>query len=393
MISRKIEGMDKFVPKQGTQALVTPVEDLAELTQTINSVRTTLVPFVTSSKKVKIVAETSFEICIKGIKESLESILKYFKDLETEFSIYTWKTQKVIVYRFDFLLRQRLDQFQTLFNVEEGAKPTKTNKNIINAQILDPEGKDMWLKSFGETLMVPWNVFISTFEAYLGIPLKDDLDVLKQYLDFTKIDHVTAYEFGVFMKWFGPLKGCISRLTDPAYGGYLGGFIPAVEANLLLENKKDGTYLVRCSKTQPGSFAVTFVDSSHRVKHCLLHSSLPSGLTLKNPPTVFASLKEFAESHTNKLKIPLGNSFTKGKGFQFDQEAAAAPGPANPAAPASGGRELSADALCIVCMDAVKNTVFLECGHLACCTTCSDKLKLCPVCRNQITRVVPIFQA
>jgi len=69
------------------------------------------------------------------------------------------------------------------------------------------------------------------------------------------------------------------------------GYVPAVEASLLLEGKKEGTYLIRFSKTQPGSFAVTFVDNVGKIKHCLLYAVNPSGLTLKSPPTVYSSLK------------------------------------------------------------------------------------------------------
>jgi len=210
-------------------------------------------------------------------------------------------------------------------------------------------------------------------------------------LDFTKNDHVSCYEFSVFLKWFGPLKGCCQRMLESVQGGLLCGFVPAVEANLLLEGKRDGTFLIRCSKTQPGSFAVTFVDSMQKVKHCLLYFVPPHGLSLKNPPTVYASLKEFADSHTNKLKHPLGNRFTLKKklpGFAYDGKIS--DGPENKdnssTSPTDGN-------LCIVCMDAPFETVFLECGHLACCSTCSEKLKLCPICRNTITRVVPIFRA
>jgi hypothetical protein len=44
-----------------------------------------------------------------------------------------------------------------------------------------------------------------------------------------------------------------------------------------------------------------------------------------------------------------------------------------------------------VCLDAPRNTVFLECGHVACCRNCSKRLSDCPVCRQRIVRVVDIF--
>jgi len=49
-ITKQIESTDNLVPKQQL-GNVTPVADLQELTTSVNSVRTTLVPFVTSSKK------------------------------------------------------------------------------------------------------------------------------------------------------------------------------------------------------------------------------------------------------------------------------------------------------------------------------------------------------
>jgi hypothetical protein len=77
--------------------------------------------------------------------------------------------------------------------------------------------------------------------------------------DFTLDGFVTPFEFNTFLEWFGPLKNSHKRLLQPLKAGMLSGFIPAIEANELLKNKPAGTYLIRYSKTHPGSFAVTFV--------------------------------------------------------------------------------------------------------------------------------------
>jgi hypothetical protein len=63
-ISKQIEGSDALVPKHQQQATgISLTTDLQELVTTVNSVRTTLVPFVTSSKKSKSVAELpAFEV-------------------------------------------------------------------------------------------------------------------------------------------------------------------------------------------------------------------------------------------------------------------------------------------------------------------------------------------
>ncbi len=202
------------------------------------------------------------------------------------------------------------------------------------------------------------------------------------------------YEFSIFLKWFGPIKGAVSRIIEGIKTGVLCGFIPAIEANLYLEREKEGTFLIRYSKTHPGSFAVTFVDSSHKVKHCLLYSVAPYGLSLRNPPTIFMSIREFTEGHTSKLKIPYGNDYTLSRKLSFPYRGTLPSNidDNNNNNPINLPTNFGLDNQCVVCMDAPLQTVFLECGHLACCTNCSEKLKLCPICRNTITRVVPIYR-
>jgi len=48
--------------------------------------------------------------------------------------------------------------------------------------------------------------------------------------------------------------------------------------------------------------------------------------------------------------------------------------------------------ICVICMDKKIDTVILECAHSAVCMVCSGTLKICPICRGNITRVVKIFQ-
>ena len=37
--------------------------------------------------------------------------------------------------------------------------------------------------------------------------------------------------------------------------------------------------------------------------------------------------------------------------------------------------------ICVICYERAKNTIFIPCGHLACCDTCAAGLHRCPVCR------------
>ena len=47
--------------------------------------------------------------------------------------------------------------------------------------------------------------------------------------------------------------------------------------------------------------------------------------------------------------------------------------------------------ICRICMDLSIDTVFLPCGHLVCCSTCSHALRNCPICRSLIRGTVKAF--
>ncbi|XVE77739.1 hypothetical protein DITRI_Ditri13aG0086800 [Diplodiscus trichospermus] len=48
--------------------------------------------------------------------------------------------------------------------------------------------------------------------------------------------------------------------------------------------------------------------------------------------------------------------------------------------------------LCVICLEQEYNAVFIQCGHMCCCTTCSSHLTNCPLCRRRIEQVVKVFR-
>jgi hypothetical protein len=52
---------------------------------------------------------------------------------------------------------------------------------------------------------------------------------------------------------------------------------------------------------------------------------------------------------------------------------------------------------CIICYDAVINTVILPCGHLCICWECSntltEKKSNCPLCRQPIDKIIKTYKA
>nr|XP_060613427.1 E3 ubiquitin-protein ligase LRSAM1 isoform X2 [Anolis sagrei ordinatus] len=75
-----------------------------------------------------------------------------------------------------------------------------------------------------------------------------------------------------------------------------------------------------------------------------------------------------------------------------------------PSAPASREETPSAEAPsapppeeqhceCVVCMEQQAQVIFLNCGHVCCCQTCSDALSTCPLCRQDIVHRIRIFHS
>ncbi|RXN10340.1 E3 ubiquitin- ligase LRSAM1 [Labeo rohita] len=46
---------------------------------------------------------------------------------------------------------------------------------------------------------------------------------------------------------------------------------------------------------------------------------------------------------------------------------------------------------CVVCMEDESQVIFLPCGHVCCCQTCSSALQSCPLCRGSISQRVRLY--
>jgi hypothetical protein len=54
-------------------------------------------------------------------------------------------------------------------------------------------------------------------------------------------------------------------------------------------------------------------------------------------------------------------------------------------------KEIEKD-MCHLCYERPIDTVILECGHRVMCFRCSGNLRACPVCRQDISRLIRTFQ-
>jgi hypothetical protein len=148
----------------------------------------------------------------------------------------------------------------------------------------------MWEKLFGlENNLIEWHKFVKGMAEFLKQKwtLQEEM-ILRRVLDDRCLGSVTPYKFSQFLRGFGPLKDCVAnakrvrlRLASrPFYPSprqvvcivscfvqllsepWFHGFLSRREVGALLSGAKVGTFLVRFSKSQPGSFALCFVSQN-----------------------------------------------------------------------------------------------------------------------------------
>ncbi|KAJ2850020.1 hypothetical protein IWW36_002205 [Coemansia brasiliensis] len=71
---------------------------------------------------------------------------------------------------------------------------------------------------------------------------------------------------------------------------------------------------------------------------------------------------------------------------------------ANAAADSPSSEQPSEDNTCKICLDAITNCVFLNCGHMCACLECGNRIidssrRECPICREYIAKVIHVFRA
>jgi len=53
--------------------------------------------------------------------------------------------------------------------------------------------------------------------------------------------------------------------------------------------------------------------------------------------------------------------------------------------------ELQEKRSCQICLQRIRDVIFIPCNHVACCTTCGNTLLRCPLCTTKITKIQRIY--
>jgi hypothetical protein len=217
-------------------------------------------------------------------------------------------------------MRRKLEKQNTLITIELGLmlgakkkKPTSSSGHSNR----DIDGRGLWEDQFGlENPSVEWSVFISGFKDCLGIAIStDDEEMLRGIIDHSNTGYISLFRLTEFLKGFGPPRACIPMMKRILGENWFYHFLSQKEAKHLLYGEKVGTYLVRFSKSRPGSFALEFVYKT-RVQSVIVESCMPEGLKIREQgelERVFQDIYGILSKYQKLLVHPLQTGLPIGK--------------------------------------------------------------------------------
>jgi len=120
--------------------------------------------------------EVSFDIFIQGIKDTVvkerDELLKK-EVIEKKVR----EESKITLYRLDFLLRQRLDQFIAIFGDNSSYKNGKLDL------ISDTQGRLFWTKYIGEKMLfTPWKKLITSLATHLELTIPEQTEEILAHI-------------------------------------------------------------------------------------------------------------------------------------------------------------------------------------------------------------------
>lgn len=148
------------------------------------------------------------------------------------------------------------------------------------------------------------NTFLSTKIS------EEDEQILSSIIDHSHTGYVSAFRFSEFLKGFGPIKKAISKMSRVVREPWFYHFLSQKEAKHLLYGEKPATFLVRFSKSRPGSFALEFV-FRNRVQSVIIEGCMPEGLKVREQgelERVFEDIYGILEKYRKLLVYPFRTS-------------------------------------------------------------------------------------
>jgi serine/threonine protein kinase len=211
------------------------------------------------------------------------------------------------------------------------------NSIIVDCAIPDEAGAAYWKLYFKEKDQVSWRDFLNTFCRVLQLtnelmpPMYDLLQHSKEKINpelelqirclkaiivtvaqiqGQEEEVVTMEQFGKVLAWFGNLKhdgiAILEKIRQAMSFGWFHGDVSMPESEARLNNKSEGTFLVRFSTSEVGVFTISKVSSSG-ISHQRIQRVHGQYIVNKKGYSTIVSLVE-NESHNLNLLTACGGS-------------------------------------------------------------------------------------
>ncbi len=179
-------------------------------------------------------------------------------------------------------------------------------------EILDPDGRQMWVDLFGPTtFMVDVVKVVKGLLKYLQRNLSsEERRILLQVFDPSSTGQISSIRWNEFLKGFGPMKNCLDNLHEMLAQPWFHGFQSKSDSTKLLEVEPVGTFMVRFSSTKPGSFALAHTMPNNIVNHVIIHTR-ENGFAVREESRekLFPSVAHLIEAYSTLLSQPYSQTF------------------------------------------------------------------------------------
>ncbi|PRP83228.1 hypothetical protein PROFUN_09440 [Planoprotostelium fungivorum] len=118
------------------------------------------------------------------------------------------------------------------------------------------DSRNFWEKSFGQSLLVDFETFISAFGS--NFDMRDySVTQLKYMLDYSCTGYVTLRKFATLIRGYGPFPKVLENVTTLFQFNWFHGYLSTKEAEFLLKPQPQGTFLVRFSKASCDAIVIS----------------------------------------------------------------------------------------------------------------------------------------
>eukprot|EP01096_Ripella_sp_DP13-Kostka_P000993 TRINITY_DN1117_c0_g2_i4.p1 TRINITY_DN1117_c0_g2~~TRINITY_DN1117_c0_g2_i4.p1 ORF type:complete len:481 (-),score=206.55 TRINITY_DN1117_c0_g2_i4:1050-2369(-) len=206
---------------------------------------------------------------------------------------------------------------------------TKCFQQTIRKLISDPKGRAWWSSELGGRLMVSWEEWEramtatgkqgSEFQRLIQTPkMKQKLQLI---LDQHMTGMVSQMKFGEFLRGFGPFEFCTENVLCVIEAPWFFYFLTSSEAEFLLKESQVGTYLMRFSVSNPGSFALAFLSAPQTILHVLIDNESNNQFSVQGPKKKrhFETLDDILDHYKRLLKQPLSTMMPILDGYHFGE--------------------------------------------------------------------------